>query len=66
MTVLDREGADLPDVDAARERAVADARQMACVEVKEGHLTLSHRIAVSDENGDVMTVHFKDAVEVRD
>ena len=66
MTVLDEEGAELPSVQAARERAFADARQMACAEVLEGHLNLRHRIDVVDERGEVLfTVQFRDTVEIQ-
>jgi hypothetical protein len=63
--VLDEEGSELPDLDAARARAFAGARDMACAEVLEGHLTLDHRIEVVDESGErVCTVHFRDVVSV--
>ena len=62
---LDEEGAECPDLDAARARAVESARAMACAEVLDGHLTLEHRIEVLDENRAlVCTVHFRDVVAV--
>ena len=62
----DEEGVELPDEKAAYANAVTSAREMACAEVKEGHLTLHHRIEVEDERGNlVVTVPFADAVTVR-
>jgi hypothetical protein len=40
---------------------------MACAEVLDGHLTLSHRIDVADGRGEVLlTVEFGDTIEVED
>ena len=65
MAVVDEEGVELPDVEAARGKALHDARAMACAEVLEGRLNLSHRIEVADEAGSVLlTLEFGDTVEV--
>jgi hypothetical protein len=65
MTVIDEEGLDLPGIDAARERGIANAREMACAEVLDGHLDLRHRIDVSDEDGKVVfTLTFRDTIDV--
>ena len=65
MTVIDEEGVDLPSLQAAHERAYAEARQMACAELLKGHLSLNHRIEVADEAGTVLVaVEFRDIVEV--
>jgi hypothetical protein len=65
MVVLDREGEVLPTVERAREKAVRTARDIACAEVREGHLGLNHRIEVTDANDSpVATVAFKDAVKL--
>lgn len=65
MTVLDEEGADLASLGAARERAIANAKEMACAEVLEGHLNLKHRIEIADESGKILAcVRFKEVVEV--
>ena len=65
MVVMDEEGSELPDLAAASERAVANAREMACAEVMEGHLNVAHRIEVADEAGAVqLTVRFADAVKL--
>lgn len=66
MTVIDEEGAELSGMEAARKKALADAREMACAEVLEGHLDLRHRIEVADESGEVLfTVQYRDTVDVR-
>ena len=65
MVALDDEGQELPSAEAAREQAVRCARQLACHEVLEGHLGLTHRIEVEDsEGGPVATVEFKDVVAI--
>ena len=62
---LDEEGQELPTVDAARERAVMEARGLASREVLEGHLGLTHRIEVEDAAGaPVVTVEFKDVIQL--
>jgi len=65
MTVIDEEGAELSSAAAARERAIRNARELACAEVMRGHLVLRHRIDVADESGKVLfTVRFADVVAV--
>jgi hypothetical protein len=62
---LDPEGKELPTVAEAREEAIKFARDLACAEVQEGHLGLSHRIEVTDaEDTPVLTVTFKDVVKL--
>jgi len=62
---LDPEGVELPDLAAARARAFASAREMACAEVLAGHLALNHRIEIVDEKGALHgTIHFRDVVRV--
>lgn len=66
-TFLDEEGTELADLESARAKAQCDARNMACAEVLDGHLTLSHRIDVADGRGEVLlTVEFGDTIEVED
>ena len=61
----DQEGVELPDIEAARERAIEEARAMVCESVKKGHLNLDHRIGVTDETGaDVLSITFREAFEV--
>jgi hypothetical protein len=65
-TILDREGAHLPNEAVALQKAAYMARDMAAESVREGRLVLAHRIEVTDEaNHDVGTVHFRDVVEIR-
>jgi hypothetical protein len=62
---LDDDGMDLPDVDAARRQALAGARALICEEVTKGHVNLSHRIEVEDEeHRPVLTLPFASAVEI--
>jgi hypothetical protein len=62
---LDEEGKEFPSLQAAREWAFGVAREMACAEVLEGHLSLKHQIEIADENGKVLaTVLFRDAIEL--
>lgn len=62
-SVRDDEGAMLPDVDAARERAMVEARSIMCAEVSEGRLCLNCNIEVLDEAGRLaVNVPFKEAV----
>lgn len=62
----DGEGQDLPDRSAAKRHALAYARDMAAVTVKEGHLNLAHRIEVTDQDGAVVvTMPFREAVDIK-
>ena len=62
VIALDEEGAELPDLAAAREYALENAREMVCSSIKAGHLNLDHRIEVTDDGGErVMTLTFRDA-----
>jgi hypothetical protein len=62
----DEEGRECPNLECAREAAVAEARTMAASSVAEGHLDLSHFVRVTDARGrQVLTVTFGDAVAVR-
>jgi hypothetical protein len=59
----DEEGSEFPDLDAARENALRSAREMACAEVMEGQLVLSHSIEIVDDSGrQVGEVSYADAV----
>jgi hypothetical protein len=63
--IMDDQGQELPDGEAAHVVAQANAREMACAEVMAGSLNLTHRIDVADESGDVFsTVRFGDIVTV--
>ena len=62
---LDDEGAELPDLDAARARAIAGARSLICECVARGRVNLDHRIEVADESGArCLTIRFRDVVTI--
>ena len=66
VIVHDEEGAELPNVEAARLNAIHAARDIIAEQVRHGHLVLSHWIDVVDDQGEaVMTVTFKDAVDIK-
>lgn len=67
VIALDREGTELPDVEAAREFAIQAIRELICEDVQEGKLSLKHRIDVRDEEGrNVLTVAYRDAFQLQD
>lgn len=49
--VYDDEGSDLPTLDAARHRAVREARAIMAAEVSQGRLCLGCNIEVLDSRG---------------
>lgn len=62
----DEDGVEFPDLDAAEAHAIAEARHLASMCVKEGRLTLSHRIEILDQHRRLLKlVRFGDAVEVQ-
>jgi len=66
VEAIDPEGRELPDLDAAREAATRDAREMAAEMVMQGRLHLGHCIEVTDGKGaPVMTVTFGDVIEIK-
>jgi len=66
MDVSDLEGAELPDLGAARARAIEQARGMIGEVIKtEARIVLSHRIDIEDEEGRVLDrVVFRDIIRV--
>ncbi|MBA3676475.1 MAG: hypothetical protein H0W74_03630 [Sphingosinicella sp.] len=67
LTVIDEEGTELPDTEAARVYAIASIRELACQEIREGSLNRRHRIQVQDEKGQsVLTVPFGEAFTLED
>ena len=63
--LLDPEGQEFPSAEAAREAAVTMAREIACSEVRQGHLGLNHRIEVTDaHDAPVVTIVFKEAIRL--
>jgi hypothetical protein len=63
----DEEGKDLPDIDAARAYAEANALFTMAETLKEtGHINLRHHVDVEDEHGKVLaTVRFRDVVAIQ-
>jgi len=68
LDVLDDEGIELPDLEAARAHAVRCARVTFAETAKdEGRVALHHRIDIADGQGAVLeTVPFGDAVRVEE
>lgn len=63
--IHDPEGADLPDMDSVRERALQTARELLAEEICEGKLPLYMRLDVEDEgNRIVHRLSFSDVVEI--
>ena len=61
----DEEGAELPDLPAAREHAISGARSLMAEQIMEGRLRLQHRIEVADEQGRVvMKIPFRELVNI--
>lgn len=61
--IADPDGTDLPDLDAAVEEALNDARELLSEIVKLGNLVDGQAFEIADETGKVVrTVSFKDAV----
>jgi hypothetical protein len=59
----DMEGRNLPDLPAARARAIREARAIICDDVRQGCLDLTGRIEVTDGGGKpVLLLPFTDAV----
>ena len=63
--VIDEEGAELAGLAAAREHAIAAARDIMAAQVSSGHLYLSCAIVVRDDNGNSVTaVSFAEALAI--
>ena len=62
----DEDGKELPDIDAAREYAEANALFTMAETLKEqGRINLRHHIDIEDEHGKVLaTVRFRDVVAI--
>jgi hypothetical protein len=64
--IEDEEGSDLPDASAAREKAIAGARDIMAAEIQLGELDLGSFIEVEDvDRKHLFTVTFADAVDVK-
>jgi hypothetical protein len=65
LVALDEEGAELPDLEAARTHAIRNIRELMCEELLKGHLNFGHRIEVADDRWErVLTVPYSEAVTV--
>jgi hypothetical protein len=67
IVVQDGEGVELADLEAAKHRALKEARQMSAASVTEqAKIDLRHYIKVRDEHGDeVHCIDFEEAVSVQ-
>ena len=67
VDAIDEEGADLPDLQAARAHALGEARTMIKASVDDtGRIDLRHHIDIRDQSGAVLHVmRFEDAVTVQ-
>jgi hypothetical protein len=62
---LDDEGLVLPDMNSAWDTAIRSIRDLMKEDLINGHISLSHRIEITDEYGRILrTVSFKEAVTV--
>jgi hypothetical protein len=66
LDTTDDEGAELPDVQTARQWATSAARTLMCETLKsDGRITLHHRIEIENsQHRTIATVRFGDAVEI--
>jgi hypothetical protein len=66
LDVPDEEGVELPHLEAARQEALSQARDLVGELVKEqGRIVLSHGIDIEDERGVVLaTVRFADVLKI--
>ncbi len=62
-TALDEEGTDLPDLNSAREHALAGAREMLASAIKVGNDRIPESIVVTDVSGkELAAIPFRDAL----
>ena len=66
LDVPDREGKDLPSLEAAKSQARSEARVLIGESAREqGRVVLHHSIDIEDETGAVLdTVFFRDVLEI--
>ena len=63
--ILDEEGRELPDLEAARDEAIKGVRSILAGEVLEGQVDLRGRLEITDEGRKtVLVLAFAEAVEV--
>jgi hypothetical protein len=64
--VDDEEGTELPDVAAARDKALDGVLDLICESVRKGRLNLDDFIVVTDEQGhEVLKLQFREAFELK-
>lgn len=62
---MDEEGMELPDLEAARDAAIVNIRDLMKDQLVKGHITLSHRVEIANDRGRILaTVFFSDAVTI--
>lgn len=65
LIVMDEEGREFPDLEAAYANAVKEAREVMLDTVAAGRINLSHWIDIADDAGTVVaTISFREAVAV--
>ena len=65
IVMKDDEGLELADAEAARDQALKGAREMMCEQMRQGRLSLHHRIEIEDEAGAiVLRLGFGEAVTI--
>ena len=63
IEILDPEGCECPDVQAAHREALAGARSILSEELKDGRLAVDERIDIEDEQGRLLcSVKFGEAI----
>jgi hypothetical protein len=67
IDAVDREGIELPDLDAAKVEAIAGARDIIAAHVRDGTpVHAAHWVEITDEDGNVLhEVRFGDVMDVR-
>lgn len=67
MDVLDEEGKELPDLEAAKAAGLGEVREMLQASITDtGTINLCHHIDIRDETGRIVhVIHFQDAVTVQ-
>jgi hypothetical protein len=67
IDAVDREGIELPDLEAAKVEAIAGARDIIAAHVRAGMpIHAAHWVEITDENGNVLhEVRFGDVMDLR-
>jgi len=63
--ILDEDGLDLPDIEAARYEAIRGARGLMAAELETGILHLAQAIVIHDDTGhEIGCIEFREAVQI--